>query len=190
MKTATKAYKFLLALLLMSLIGCGADATKPSDTNTVAPRSNVDIDSASKFVLVDQSEPAFIVFRGIPADIDKGQLEKIQKEVSSRKALAMLTWQQFLERINEYARLVILRNDYPNVRIVDGIVCLVAWKESAWAPWGLTWNGGIALTYNDYKHARRTYEAYKADPASHKPIRDPRVDPVNPGGHLPLAGCK
>lgn len=101
----------------------------------------------------------------------------------------MLTWEQFLESVNEYARSVILRNDYPSVSVVDGVVCLVASKKGSGAPWGLTWNGGIALTFNDYQHVRRTYKSYKANPAGYRPIRDPKRDPVNPGGHLPFGGC-
>lgn len=189
MKMIFKAYMSLFALLLVSLVGCGANIAKPSDVNTVIPRSDIDIDSASKFVVVSQNEPAFIVFTGIPKDIDNGQFEKIKQQVSSRETLTMLTWEQFLESVNAYAKSVILRNDYPNVRVVDGIVCLVGSKRGTGAPWGLTWNGGIALTFNDYQHARRTYESYKANPAAYKPIRDPRKDPVNPGGHLPFGGC-
>lgn len=189
MKMISKAYTTLFALILVSLIGCGANTTKPSNANTVIPRSDVDIDSASKFVVIDQGEPAFILFASIPKGIDKEQFEKLKMDVSNRETLTMLTWQQFLESVNEYARSVIIRNDYPNIRIVDGIVCLIASKKGTGAPWGLTWNGGIALTFGDYQHAKRTYESYKADPAVYKPIRGPRRDPVNPGGFLPLFGC-
>ena len=157
--------------------------------NTVTSRTNLEINSASQFVVVDQSEPAFIVFTGIPNDIDKDQLGKIKKNVSSKKSLTMLTWQHFLGSVNGYAQSVILRNDYPDTRVVDGIVCLLASKQGTGAPWGLTWNGGIALTYNDYQHAIRTYKSYKANPTAYRPIQDPRRDPVNPGGHLPLGGC-
>jgi len=163
--------------------------SKPISVDKVDSRTILEIDSSSQFVAIDQHEPAFIIFTGIPKNLDEKKLEEIKLKVSSREKLTLLTWQQFLERVDEYARLVILKNDYPNIRIVDGLVCLVASKKGTGAPWGLTWNGGIALTRNDYKHARQTYESYKANPASYKPIRDPRADPVNPGGHLPFAGC-
>ena len=174
---------------LMFIIGCGANISVPPHVNKVNPRSDLDINSASQFVVIDQSELAFIVFTGIPPNIGKETFEEIKLKVSSRETLRMLPWEQFLESVNEYARSVILRNDYKNIRIVDGLVCLVASKQGTGAPWGLTWNGGIALTFNDYQHARRTYESYKANPASYKPIRDSRRDPVNPGGHLPFGGC-
>ncbi|MEJ2107391.1 MAG: hypothetical protein P8X48_08695 [Acidiferrobacteraceae bacterium] len=189
LKMTSKPLTALLALIAVSLVYTGANASKPSDANIVKPRSDVKIDSASNYVVIDQDEPAFIVFTGIPKGIDQEKLEKIRQHVSTRETATMLTWQQFLQRVDGYARSVVLRNDYPKVRVVDGIVCLIASKKGAGAPWGLTWNGGIALTFNDYQHARRTYEAYKKDPASYEPVRDPRRDPVNPRGHLPYFGC-
>jgi hypothetical protein len=189
MKTTINMHTFLLVLILASPIGCVANTPIPSDVNKVIPLSDFDIDSSSQFVVVDQNEPAFIVFTGIPKNIGNDEFERIKQKVSSRETLAMLTWEQFLESVNEYAVSVVIRNDYPNTRIVDGIVCLVASEQGTGAPWGLTWNGGIALTRNDYQHARRTYESYKTNPASYRPIRDPRRDPVNPSGHLPFGGC-
>lgn len=189
MKMTSKKFVPLFVLILVSLTACMTNTTKSANANTVGPRSDVVIDSTSNFVVVDRAEKAFTVFTGIPKNIDKEELERIKQKVSGRDTLIMLTWEQFLESVNEYARSVVLINDYPSIRIVDGIVCLVASRQGAGAPWGLTWNGGIALTRNDYNHARRTYELYKSNPASYKPIRDPRRDPVNPGGHLPFGGC-
>lgn len=189
MRIILKKHASLFVLVLVSLTGCVANTSKPAGANSVAPRSEVVVDSASNFVVVDQGEKAFTVFTGIPKNIDKNNLERIKQKVSGRDTLVMLSWEQFLESVNEYARLVILINDYPSTRIIDGIVCLVASKQGTGAPWGLTWNGGVALTRNDYNHARRTYELFKANPASYKPVRDPRRDPVNPRGHLPFGGC-
>ena len=189
MKMIFKRHAPLFILILVSLTGCVTNTAKPSDVNAVVPRSGVANDSASNFVIVDRGEKAFTVFIGIPKNFDKNELERIKQEVTDRDTLIMLTWEQFLKSVNEYARSVILINDYPSVGIVEGIVCLVSSRQGTGAPWGLTWNGGIALTRNDYNHARRTYELYKANPDSYKPIRDPRIDPVNPGGHLPFGGC-
>lgn len=164
-------------------------ASKPTPVDKVRSKTSLDINSASQFVAIDQHDPAFIVFTGIPKNLDEKKLEEIKQVVSSVETATMLTWQEFLERVDEYARTAILKNDYPNIKIVDGLVCLLASKQGTGAPWGLTWNGGIALTRNDYQHARQTYETYKANPASYKPIQDPRKDPVHPGGHLPFGGC-
>ena len=189
MKIATNVHTLPLVIILVSLIGCGTSIATPSQVEKVSPRSDIEINSSSEFVVVDQGEMAFTVFRGISKNMGKDKFESIKQIVSSQETLIMLTWKQFLKSVNKYARSVILINDYPNIRIVDGLVCLVASKKGTGAPWGLTWNGGIALTFNDYQHARRTYDSYKANPASYKPLRDLRRDPVNPGGHLPFGGC-
>lgn len=174
MKMPTCLHALFLVLFTALLGGCA----------TVPPVSPV-----SQFVVVDQQEPAFIVFTGIPKGLGDEKLEKIKQQVASRDTLTMLTWEQFLQQVHGYAKSVMLRNDYSGVNVVDGIVCLVGSKRGSGAPWGLTWNGGIALTFNDYQYARRTYASYKADPANYKPMRDPRRDPVAPGGHLSFAGC-
>jgi len=184
--------KFLISLstlLVLLMNGCAPNTPTPSKAIEPTSRSSLDIKSASQFVVIDQSEPAFIVFTGIPKNIDKKKLQEIRLKVSKRKELTMLTWKQFLVSVDKYARSVIIRNDYPNIRTVDGIVCLVASKRGSGAPWGLAWNSGIALTFMDYQHVRRTYKRYKANPASYRPIRDPRRDPIHPRGHLPFGGC-
>jgi hypothetical protein len=182
MKSTVNLLSLVLASTLMFFAGCGG---KP-----VASSYEANNQSASQYVVVDQLEPAFIVFTGIPKTIDKEQLERIKAQVAGRDTLIMLTWEQFIAKVDDYAQSVMLRDDYPDVDVVDGIVCLVASENGTGAPWGLTWNGGIALTFNDYQHVRRTYKLYKADPASYKPIRDSRRDPVNPEGFLMFGGCR
>ncbi|MDH5369177.1 MAG: hypothetical protein OEW99_04085 [Gammaproteobacteria bacterium] len=189
MQKTTNVSTFSLLLILVSLNYSVVHATTPSHASKVSPRSSININTSSQFVAIDQKEPAFTVFTGIPKNIGSDEFKKIKQKVSSRETLIMLTWDKFLDSVDKYAQSVILINDYPDIRIVDGLVCLVASKQGTGAPWGLTWNGGIALTYNDYQHARRTYESYKANPASYIPLNDPGRDPVNPAGHLPFGGC-
>ncbi len=189
MKIINKTCMSFLIVIFLSLAGCVTHITKSSDANTVAPRSDMAIDSKSRFVVVDSSESAFIVFTGIPKSIGGDQLEKIKQMVSSRETLTMLSWDQFLDGVNSYAHALILTNDYPDVRLIDGLVCLLASEKGSGIPWGLVWNGGIALTFNDYQHARRTYISYKGNPMEYQPIQDPRMDPINPSGHLSFAGC-
>lgn len=65
--------------------GCGVKPTNPAGENTVTPRTDLKLNSVPKSVVVDQSEPAFVVFTGIPKDIDKEKLEEIKQKVSSRE---------------------------------------------------------------------------------------------------------
>lgn len=140
----------------------------------------------ASYVVVEQIEPSFIVFTGIPKDIDKEKFEKIKDAVAKDDHAQMFEWQEFTKRVQAYADSIIVINDYPDISTTEGLLCLL--KKAPGAPWGLTWNGGIALTYNDYQHARRTYASYKENPKAHKPLH-PRGDPVNPRGHLPFFGC-
>lgn len=171
------------------LVACAANTDTSVPAPAAGPTSSHDRQSASQYVVIDRSEPAYIVFTGIPKSLDETKLDEIKQQVSSDETLTMLPWQEFLLHLNEYARSVMLRNDYADIKVVDGIVCLVASKQGTGAPWGLTWNGGIALTFNDYQHASRSYETYRKDPSAYKAITDPRRDPVHPSGHLSVAGC-
>jgi len=174
---------------LVPLVCRGTDTSKPLSLDTVGSNATHNIPTASSFVVIDRREPAFIVFTGIPKTLEQKKIDEIRLKVSSNETSTMLSWQEFMVRVDEYARSIMLRNDYPNTRSVDGIVCLVASQQGTGAPWGLTWNGGIALTFNDYQHARRSYQSYKENPAAYEAIRDPRRDPVDRGGHLPFGGC-
>lgn len=163
------------------------ERTEAPPVSKATPGVSDDFESTASFVLVDQSESAFTVFAGIAKDTNERELEEIRSKVANQERVSMLTWNEFTASVNKYARSTIVRNDYPNVSVVDGLVCLVG--RTPGAPWGLAWNGGIALTFNDYEHVRQSYESYKANPDAYRPMRDPRADPVNPGGHLPAFGC-
>jgi hypothetical protein len=162
----------LLLALTYFLVGCAGAMVKISEPG---------------FVLVEQKDPAYIVFAGIPKDTDKAKLGEIRSKISGHEEIRLLSWEQFTTSVDRYVQSAVLINDYPNFQIVDGLICLL--ERTPGAPWGLTWNGGIALTRNDYEHAKRQYESYKENPDEYKAISDPRADPVNPGGHLPAFGC-
>jgi len=159
-----------------------------ADLELLIPSLGPDFESGASFVLVDQRDPLFIVFTGIGKDTDERKLEEIRSKISNQEKMTMLTWEQFTASVDRYAQSTIVRNDYPNYRVVDGLACLVGRRLGE--PWGLTWNGGIALTFNDYEHVRRRYESYKANPGAYRPMSDLKADPANPGGFLPAFGCR
>jgi len=166
----------LLGLMLVTSSACASILTLAQDGG-----------SQTAFVVIDRREAAFTVFTGVSKDTPNEQLNKIRADVANQSGTSMVTWSEFRATANEFAKSTMLRSDYPNYRVVEGIVCLVGKQPGV--PWGLTWNGGIALTFRDYEHARRTYRLFKENPAQYRPTRDPRADPVNPGGFLPAFGC-
>jgi hypothetical protein len=144
-----------------------------------------------KQIAIDRKEPAYTVYVGIP----EGDLpEEMEKEIEEFKRLAkeegmdMVGLNQLKEETNNYIKARIVKNDYPDSGVANRIVKLI--EKFPGVPFGLTWNGGIAFTYNDYQYAKRRYQQYLANPAEYEPERDPRADPVNPKGHLPLLGIE
>jgi len=137
-------------------------------------------------VLIDGTDQAYTVFAAIPSE-KVGQVEA--KLASAPKEVALVEWSQFADAASQYVGARIVRNDYPQSRTVEGVVALL--RKYPGTPIGLTWNGGIAITYNDYQYAKRTYEQYKADPTAYERNRidAPRPDPIRPEVHLaPLLG--
>ena len=55
-----------------------------------------------------------------------------------------MPWDEFLEKKKEFLKSRILKDEYPGSKATEGIVELL--RQSPGIPWGLTWNGGIALT--------------------------------------------
>jgi len=139
-------------------------------------------------VSVDLHEPSFIVFTEITKDTAEKELEEIRSGASDLKDVRILTWEQFEKSVGGYARALIIRNDYPKFQVADELICLM--DKQPGTPWGLTWNGGMVLTFDDFQFVRQRYEEYRANPDAYSPISDPREDPVNPGQYLQAFGCR
>jgi len=152
-------------------------------------RGSSKISADPHLVIVDKSERAYTVFRAVPRDLPDAELERLRSKVAQQKSMELVPWDEFLEKKKEFLKSRILKDEYPGSKATEGIVELL--RQSPGIPWGLTWNGGIALTRLDYQHAKETYERYKDDLEEYERTRnrDPRRDPVNPKGHLgPLLG--
>lgn len=160
---------FLLALMLIGMAGC---ATTP------AQLTNRD------YVVIDTSRPAYTVYIGIPAD--RYEAVRSRLELAQSASVQMLPWETFSANPDRFVAARIQRNDYPDQKTVPGILELL--HRYPGSPVGLTWNGGIAITCNDYHYAEQTYQRYQADPKV-KVRAAPGKDPVNPKAHLgPLLG--
>lgn len=143
----------------------------------------------SSFVIVDQSDPAYTIFTGVSKESSEKELAKIKNDVSEKEKVVLMTWVEFVKVARDLVNSRIIIHEYLEYGVDDGIVCLVG--KAPGAPWGQTWNGGIAFTSYDYQHTREIYQLYQEDPGRYEQgaKRDPRADPINPGGHLPAFGC-
>jgi hypothetical protein len=138
-------------------------------------------EATSHLLLIDASEPAYTVCCKLPVE----HQGRINREGKDPDLLKLISWDQHLES-QEHLRAYIKLDDYGDVDTIGGLTALL--DRAPGVPFGLTWSGGIAYTYSDYQHAKRTHAAYLTDPASHK-RRERAADPVHPLNHLgPLLG--
>ena len=139
----------------------------------------------ASFVLIDKSERAYTVFMAIPEE----KQQEVRLQIAEEKDVFLVEWSEFSQKKDEYISSNILKNEYQDSRVVDGILQLL--KVYPEAPFGLTWNGGVAFTTMDYKYAKKTFELYRESPENYERtrVRDPRADPVKPEWHFgPLLG--
>jgi hypothetical protein len=100
-----------------------------------------------------------------------------------------MSWGKFTSDTDNFVKAHIKKNDYESIQVVKGMVGVI--EKYCLTPFGLTWNGGVAITYNDHQHAKMMHQRYLADPAEYDRTRnrDPSLDPVNPNNHfVPLLG--
>jgi hypothetical protein len=135
-------------------------------------------------VLIMQTEPAYTVFLGVSAETPAGVLQEAHKE-----GRELVPWKQFVQRAAQYLAARLLKNEYPDIQVAQGLIELLATNPGM--PFGLTWNGGLAYTFSDYHYAQKTYRRYRENPEGYERIRvkDQQGDPVHPMNHLgPLLG--
>lgn len=129
-------------------------------------------------------------FHPAATDADK-RFDQLSKEEST-SGDQFMRWGDFRQHVREYIRAAVIRNDYPQYDLADGISCLVQHDPNYW---GVTWNGGILIGHTGRKGQQeeqwvtKRYEAYRRDPTAYRPISDPDADPVNPAKYLRQWRC-
>jgi hypothetical protein len=135
-----------------------------------------------EYVLIDGRESAYTLFIRVP----KASLEKIQASMGQEK-IDTETWAEFQTGLAKYVRRCIIKNEYPEysaIAIQKGLLAFL--NAFPGAPIGLTWNGGIAMTYGDYQYAQKSIKKYLDNKDQYESARhsDPKTDPLNPGAHF------
>lgn len=167
----TVTFRYWMWMLLPLLSSCSATNWLALHTHATEPA----------FVLVDHTNRYATVYVGVPKNLAPEKWEKLKEDMKSRKAAYLEPWESFRANLGQHVTSRIIRNDYSEIDISRGLVALL--ERYNGAPFGVTWNGGLAVTNNDYQYAERTYSAYLKDPASVK-RPDRRADPVHPNNHL------
>lgn len=129
--------------------------------------------------LEDQSSTQFI---SVPKHLPAENLRQLSEYIAKDSRMSLVTWAEFKSDLAKHVSAHIRRNDYPEVDVAAGLIRLLERYDST--PFGLTWNGGLAITGNDYRRAKLTYEGYVKDPNSVAREPDSNRDPVHPDNHL------
>ena len=106
---------------------------------------------------------------------------EIKVLASEEENIQIIGWEDF-EGIDLESEIIL--DEYENPKVGEGIVELI--QVFPLTPFGLSWNGGIALTFNDYQFAENIYQQYQDDPDNYLQTneRDLNRDPINPQNHL------
>ena len=139
----------------------------------------------SDYVLIDQSQKAYTSFTRVPEE----QVEAIRAQIEGKAGIIVIPWRRFISDEHVYLAGTVLINEYPESDMERGLLKIL--EKHPGVPVGVTWNGGMAITTNDYRHAERTYQQFVENPDQYRQIgkRDPRADPLRPESHFgPLLG--
>ena len=128
-----------------------------------------------ELVVIDARQPAYTVLMGIPCE----NVEQVKKQ-PKEDGVTILSWKAFEADAETLIVKGISKNDYPDIPLSKWIVALL--KLYPAMPFGVTWNGGVAVTYTDYKHAEKMYDVYQknADEYEQKKPKDRASDPIHP----------
>ena len=143
------------------------------------PCFGVEGNNRPDYVAIDSTDPSCTVFFALKSSQIKTSLEDFKIKIK----MNVVTLEELKEKSGIFMKSRVLRNDYPNQDAIGGLLKLIQ-AGFATEGLGLTWNGGIALTFNDFQFARKSYEKFRKDKFWKGP--NPRMDPVNPAHHLKL----
>lgn len=136
---------------------------------------------ASDVVLIDTTAPAYTVYARLPGE----RAEAVRKMIAGQPG-ELVSFDEFAAAPDQYISRKIVRDEHAGQRAVEGIVELL--RKYGNSPFGITWNGGIAITRADYQFAKSRYELFNKDPDEYQRTL-PRKDPTDPASHLkPLLG--
>lgn len=104
-------------------------------------------------ICVDQGQPAWTLIYGVlPQDAARPCARKEMKKIEARE----------FPELQRSLRGWLLHEFQPEADVIARVFALA--RQQPGMPVGLTWDGGMAITANDYTAAERRLVAYRADP--------------------------
>jgi hypothetical protein len=138
-----------------------------------------DLPTRSSSVAIERSEPAYMVFVGVPDDETHDLLKKRMETVPN---IEMLPWSDFVPIADDIVSSFVIHDDYKAPSLIPGIIALL--RTYPMMEIGLTWNSGIAITATDFYVAGRYYERFTTDPVEYNRTKIPYDITHNPLEHL------
>lgn len=134
-------------------------------------------------VFVDGRDPAFLVVQGVAPDT-AAQARREMAGYAALEGVSLVAWSAFVQNAQALIGPHIVKNEYAGAALVPSVVALI--KTYPGRAFAVTWNGGLAVSFQDYQYAVRTYRDFTTDAQVYERSRprDPGADPVNPQNHL------
>jgi len=139
-----------------------------------------DVPSKSAYVLIDYTEPAYLVFIGIP---DGETLEKLRGFIDdddsvNSESIEILPWEEFVPISSEIINSFVIYDQYEVPILIPGFIALL--REYPGEQLGLTWDSGMAISRMDFIHSEDIYKEYISDPKEYGGTDDPRISANHP----------
>lgn len=134
-------------------------------------------------VFIDGRDPAFLVVQGVAADASDQALREMAG-YATLEGVSLVAWNLFRQNAQTLIEPHIVKDEYPGVSTILGLVALV--KTYPGRPFAITWNGGLAVSFQDYQHAVETRRAYLDNAQNYEQRRENALqdDPLDPQKHL------
>lgn len=120
--------------------------------------------AAPTWVLINTRRPAFVVYSALDPDTSAARLSAARRNAQADGQIDLVAWDAFVAAPAEQISQRIVRNDYPEINIEQSVIELL--RRYPGKLFGVTWNGGLAVTATEFKYAQSTLAQYRSNPAA------------------------
>jgi hypothetical protein len=134
-------------------------------------------------VFIDARDPAFLVVQGVAADTPAEALREMTG-YATLEGVSLVGWEAFRQNAQELIGPHIVKDEYPGSALVPSVVALV--KTYPGRSFAVTWNGGLAVSFQDFQYAVESRKAFNDDADAYERNRAQALndDPLNPRDNL------
>lgn len=166
----------LLIGILLIIFGPSCGSNNQSEQSLV----NIDKWTTPEYVFFDTSNPAYChMIAG--ENLEEFLFKNAGKEEAIRNKI--ISWNDFYSNQERYLKDCQIRNDYPSFNLENEVAKIIVSNDGFM--FSITWNGGLAVTYLDHRHAEKIYDLYQVNRESYLKMEKGTLgDPTYPGHWL------